>query len=303
MGIQPPQQSIDSIPQELGEIFGIFSLVGLAMGLSGIVATTQLGGGNQLIAGLATLVVITVAFLIGPVISLIVGLRRGETDLANKEKLVVTAAGTGGGYLVMMGIVIGVLLVGFSLSGDGTSSITGGQTTVGTGFSIETYITPIIAVAVPSLIAGTGGHLLVGIRNASNPRQVIPWRVVVSVILVSGVVLGGVFTIPDILSNDPQVEVDGSVSVSGTSLNADATVNNPTGQSVSNTMRVDMIVDSTVIASESQSFDVEGNTATNVSIELVTVEDLDTSQITAIQQGNFELQYQINNQTVETYPQ
>lgn len=141
------------------ETVGIFSLLGIGLGLTGGITISQLSGGGAIFGGILVLVVLTFAFLMGPLIAVITGLRIGEEHGQSNETYIAGGLGAVGGYLSMMLIVLLILSLAMStLSGDaGTgASATQSASTSGSGLNIGEYILPVIVVAIPTGITGAG---------------------------------------------------------------------------------------------------------------------------------------------------
>jgi hypothetical protein len=161
------RQSSSGIPvSALKETVGIFSLLGVGLGLTGGITMSQLGGGGgggfggAIIGGILILVVLTFAFLIGPLVAVITGLRTGQEHGQSVQTYIAGGLGAVGGYFSMMLIVLLILSIVMStLSGDaGTgSSATQTASASSSGLDIGQYIVPVIAVAIPTGITGLGG--------------------------------------------------------------------------------------------------------------------------------------------------
>jgi len=297
----------------IGQVVGIFALAGVGIGATGGVAMTQLSSGSAIFSGLLVLVILTVAFLLGPIIGLISGLRTGDGMGRTSESYLAGVLGSVAGYFVMILVVVLALSIAVAAvagggAGGGSSAATdaAGQTTTNGGSSgglpIGEYIIPIIAVALPTGLTGLGGVYLGGGGAAPSGGGInLPLRYVAAGIVVVGVIAAGVVVGPELLTAEPQLEVDGGMDATSNTISTDATVTNPTDSEITNTMRVELVIDGEVAATHEEEITVRANSERQVLWRIATASDLTQSQVQAINAGDMELRYIINDETVDTY--
>lgn len=169
-------QSTDghSIPVSIiGQLIGIFALVGIGIGLTGTIALSEFGSDNSILSGILILIVLTVTFLLGPVVAVIGSLRTGQQLGQTSGAYLTSLVGSLAGYFVMVLLVFGILMTGMGIVADSqstgsnpaASTPTASSQSGGGGGStlpISEYLIPIIAVALPTGIAGVGSAYLGG---------------------------------------------------------------------------------------------------------------------------------------------
>ena len=289
----------------IGEVIGIFSLTGVGLGATGGVAVNLLGTGSGIVSGILVLVVLTVTFLLGPVIGLISGLRVGDEQGRSSESYLGGLLGSVAGYFAMILVVVLIISAVMAMGGGGGSETATTQTATGgsssSGLPIGEYIVPIIAVAFPTGITGLGGVYFggsAGVAQSSGIR--VPKKYVASTIIILIIVAAGVTVVPGLLSSEPQFEIDGTTEIIQNTINADATVTNPTDGEKTETLTVDLVIDGSVVETRSQEITVPANDKTTIRWSLVYGSDLTQSQIDAVNQGNMKLRFVINDQVVDT---
>jgi hypothetical protein len=295
----------------VGQIVGIFALVGVGIGLTGGVAMSQLGSGGAIIGGILTLVILTIAFLLGPVISIITGLRTGEQQGRTGESYLAGLLGSVVGYFVMMAIVLLILSVVMAIvMGDGGSSSTAAQSTTSTASSSESglpigeYIIPIIAVAIPTGLTGLGGVFFGGSERSATAGGAIdvPWKYAGIGVAVILLITAGVVYVPGALTAGPQqLEVTGDASTTQTELFAEGTVENPANNEISTTLTIEFVIDGAVVTTTDEDITVPANDEIRLSVRVATVDDMTTQQILAVSNGEYQLRYIIEGETVDTY--
>jgi len=192
------EQEIDTTPfRQIGYIIGIFVLVGIGGGLTGAIGFSQLGGGGGIsggiISGLLTVMILVVMALLGPVVAVIASLRSADELGGNWVSYLTCLIGSVAGYFVMIILAISIIIAGLGISSglDGsqdtgsveqteTPSFTStpsaappsnGATTSGSTPNFGNYVLPIVALAIPSGLAGLGAAFIggrTGLRQGSG---------------------------------------------------------------------------------------------------------------------------------------
>jgi len=308
------------------EVGGVFALAGAGIGATAAVALAQLGAGGGLLGGIIVLIVLTIAFLLAPVVGVVAGLRAGESARTadTGPPYVATAVGALLGYLVMMGAVLIALVIGMAIADSGGagsemaptptggSSVGGGGAGAGGGGGLQLgqYIVPIVAVALPTVLTAIGGVGLSSWRHGSTPSgpgnaldiDIVRAGKFGAVGLVVLAVVGtGAAVVPDLLSEEPQVEVNGDASALGDTLYADGTVSNPGDEEVTTTLSIELVIDGGVVATTEDELTLSPGGEMSISWPIVSADGLTDAQGQAINSGNFEYRYVINGQVVETY--
>lgn len=297
-------QGVDFSTGAVSQIIGIFALAGIGIGATGGVAVNQIGGG-AILGGIIILVVLTVTFLLGPVIGLIAGLRVGDEQGRSSESYLTGLLGSVAGYFVMILAVVIIVSVVMAISGGGGGSgATQASTTSGgssSGLAIGEYIVPIIAVAIPTGITGLGGVYFGGNKGTAGEKGItLSKKYVAIVIVVIGIVVAGAVVVPNALSSGPPVEVDGSTEFIQNTITADATITNPADSEKTKTLTVELVIDGSIVETRSEEITVSANDETTIRWSLVDGPDLTQSQVDAVNQGNMELRFKIDDTTVDT---
>jgi len=297
-------QGVDFSTGAVSQIIGIFALAGIGIGATGGVAVNQIGGG-AILGGIIILVVLTVTFLLGPVIGLIAGLRVGDEQGRSSESYLTGLLGSVAGYFVMILAVVIIVSVVMAISGGGGGSgATQASTTSGgssSGLAIGEYIVPIIAVAIPTGITGLGGVYFGGNKGTAEKKGItLSKKYVAIVIVVIGIVVAGAVVVPNALSSGPPVEVDGSTEFIQNTITADATITNPADSEKTKTLTVELVIDGSIVETRSEEITVSANDETTIRWSLVDGPDLTQSQVDAVNQGNMELRFKIDDTTVDT---
>lgn len=313
----------------VSQIIGIFALAGIGIGATGGVAVNQIGGGG-ILDGIIILVVLTVTFLLGPVIGLITGLRVGDKQGRSSDSYVTGLIGSVAGYFAMILAVVIIVFAVMAISGGGGGSSATQASTTASGSSsslaIGEYIVPIIAVAIPTGITGLGGVYFGGNRvtageSVDSPtgisglgdayfdvnkstveenRITLSKKYVAIVIVAIGIVVAGAVVVPNALSSGPPVEVEGSTLFIQNTITADATITNPTNSEKTTTLTVELVIDGSTVETRSEEITVSANDGTTISWSLVDGSDLTSSQIDAVNEGNMELRFKIDDTIVDT---
>jgi hypothetical protein len=149
---------------------GLFAMVGLTLGLTGAFAFSYFNEGGAtsgILTGLLSIIVLTIGFLLGPVVAMVVGLRVYGSDADSDTKYTTSGIGSFVGYIVMIVVLVLVLTVSFGLIGAGGQAGTGtgtdGAGTAGDGggvLSIGDLLLPLIGFAIPTGIMGVGATWL-----------------------------------------------------------------------------------------------------------------------------------------------
>lgn len=297
-------QGVDFSTGAVSQIIGIFALAGIGIGATGGVAVNQIGGG-AILGGIIILVVLTVTFLLGPVIGLIAGLRVGDEQGRSSESYLTGLLGSVAGYFVMILAVVIIVSVVMAISGGGGGSgATQASTTSGgssSGLAIGEYIVPIIAVAIPTGITGLGGVYFGENKGTAGEKGItLSKKYVAIVIVVIGIVVAGAVVVPNALSSGPPVEVDGSTEFIQNTITADATITNPADSEKTKTLTVELVIDGSIVETRSEEITVSANDETTIRWSLVDGPDLTQSQVDAVNQGNMELRFKIDDTTVDT---
>jgi hypothetical protein len=289
----------------IGEVIGIFALAGIGIGATGGVAVNLLGTGSGIVSGILVLVVLTVTFLLGPVIGLISGLRVGDRQGRSSESYLGGLLGSVAGYFIMILAVILIISAVMTIGGGGGSETATTQTATGgssSGLPIGEYIVPIIAVALPTGITGLGGAYFGGSADTAQGGGIkLPKKYIAGTIIILIILAAGTTVVPDLLSSEPQLEVDGTTEFSDNAIYADTVITNPTDGDVTNTLAVELVINGDVVQTDSEQVTVAANDDRRDSLQLIEETELTQSQTDAINQGNMELRFRINNQVVDTH--
>ena len=305
MSTSPFTGDIDLPVVPIRDTLAIFALVGLGIGLTGGVVLSQLGGGNALLGPILTLLVVSIALVLGPVVGLITGLRTAEHWGNPRGAYLGGLLGAVVGYLLMMGIVLAVLLAvlaaGASSGAEGSGLVEG---SAGGDFGLGQYLVPVLVVAIPTGLTGLGGAV-VGHREPSVGRgrslDVDPRVVGVGAVVVL-VAVAGVLVVPALTAPGPEaLEVTGDVSLAATEVFAGGTVANPTDSAIDAELALEFRVDGELVTSTTEPISVPAGGETSLEVSLATVEDLSSEQIQAINQGSYEIRYGLANETVATF--
>jgi hypothetical protein len=297
-------QGVDFSTGAVSQIIGIFALAGIGIGATGGVAVNQIGGG-AILGSIIILVVLTVTFLLGPVIGLIAGLRVGDEQGRSSESYLTGLLGSVVGYFVMIFAVVIIVSVLMAISsGGGGGGATQASTTSGassSGLAIGEYIVPIIAVAIPTGITGLGGVYFGGNKSTAGQKEIsLSKKYVATAIVVIGIVVAGAVVVPNALSSGPPLEVDGSTEFIQNTITADATITNPADSEKTKTVAVELVIDGSIIETRSEEITVSANDETTIRWSLVEGSELSQSQIDAVNRGNMELRFKIDDTTVDT---
>lgn len=143
------------IRTQLRDAVALFGLVGAGLGVMGLVALSQFGGG--FLSGIVYTVILVLAMFFGPVLAVVVSLRLADYAPRKDGTTYVTSfVGNVVGYLVMMLVVVAMLFVGLSLTvGGGGGSGVGGGGNSGGSFDFDLLL-PVLALAVPTGLTGVG---------------------------------------------------------------------------------------------------------------------------------------------------
>lgn len=145
---------------QLTFVIGLFAVIGLGFGLTGIVVVELVAGGGSGFAGAILAVVFLISLLVvllltGSIVGAFCGLRVAEQLNHGSRTVYLTSfVGTAVGYLVM--VVIATLLIGLVVSGG--SAPTGGG--AGTSFNILGLLLPLIILSLPVGVTGLGSSFL-----------------------------------------------------------------------------------------------------------------------------------------------
>jgi hypothetical protein len=316
---------------EIVSLVAVFALVGVGIGLSGAIAISQLGGDGALVAGLLLIVVLTIAFLLWPVIGLIGGLRAGQRHGRLRDTYLSTTIGSAAGFLVMMGLVLVLMMLGLALAGSGGGGAGGTAAQSGSGASVQPgqLFVPIVITTIPTVIVSLGGTYFGGgsttesapsktptatestTRSSSGlpslpeppslqSSPTVPTRYVAAVVL-AVVVIVAVTVGPSLLfSPTERLNVEGEVSGGGNLLFGSAIVTNPSDTEVTTDMTLVLSVNGEEAGRTIDEVSIPANGGKEVSWELQSTFDLSDSQTAAIENGNFQLQLSIDGETVET---
>jgi hypothetical protein len=144
---------------------GLFAVIGVGFGLTGIVILALVAGGGSgvgggILAGIFLISLLVVLLLTGSIVGAFCGLRVAERLRGNARTTYLTSfVGTAVGYVVM--VAIAVVLIGLTAGGGG------GQTGGGGGFfNIVNLLVPLIVLAIPVGLTGVGSSFLV--RRTTN---------------------------------------------------------------------------------------------------------------------------------------
>jgi hypothetical protein len=312
----------------IGQIIGVFVLVGVGIGLTGGVAISQLGSGNAILSGILILIVLILTLLFGPVISVITGLRTGDQYGRSNRSYLAGLIGSVTGYFVMIVIVLLILSAVLAIAiGDGGSGSTTAQSATtpaltstssaspSNSLPIREYILPIVAVAIPTGITGIGGVYFGGNKSSSNEDTTdntlsadtisnLPWKYVGIAIIIIAVLASGVVIGPELLSTDPQpedLELTGESSVTVTNVFVEARITNPTNADINTVVNIELVIDGSISATTQEVISVAPNGETSIRTVIATTDDLTSSEIDSAKNNDYTIRFIISGETVETY--
>jgi hypothetical protein len=139
---------------------GLFAVIGVGFGLTGIVILALVAGGGSgpggaILAGIFLVSLLVVLLLTGSIVGAFCGLRVAERLRNGARTVYLTSfVGTAVGYVVM--VAIAVVLIGLTAGGGGGSSF----------FNIVNLVIPLIVLALPVGLTGVGSSFLV--RRTTN---------------------------------------------------------------------------------------------------------------------------------------
>lgn len=324
----------------LVQTVGIFALVGAGLGLSGGFAITQLGGGGGIsggiLSGVLVLVTLMTAFLIAPLVGVITGLRTGDQRGQTRESYLLGLLGSFAGYYVMIAIVIlALILATVTILGGGDGGSTAAQSgasatsSSGGGFSVGEYLFPIIGISIPTALSGIGG-VYFGTTGQSNSAKTkhpneskgannvlsdnstlielspsdLPTRKIGIGVVLLIVIVAGVAAVPSLLfqfSQASELEVTGDSTISGDTVYATGEINNPTESEVDITLTVQTVIDGNVVGTGEKQITIPAGRTFTVKMEAAQGSELSDPQISAINSGQYKIDYIVDSQTVETY--
>ena len=307
--------SVSALTRSIGYPLGLFGIVGVGLGLTGVVMLGALGGGASLFSGLFALLVIAFALLTGPIVAAVVGAQPPRDD-ADTPQYGLVFVGTAVGYLLMMVLVLVILVIGIAVlsagggSASGTTGTTGGNGSVNPG----QYLLPVLLIAVP-----TGGVAVAtrywrhrqtatptddgseaAIALPDVPRQ---YLIIGSVgLLALGAVVAGVMVLTGPTAAD-QLTVTGEGYSQGQTIFVDATVENIGEQTQTATLSVETSFGGEVSQgfSTSREVTVTGGGRATETVALGEFGDLTATQEQALQSGDFRIDFKIDGQTKDTY--
>ena len=142
-------------------VIGLFGVVGVGFGLTGIIILALIaGGGNDaggaFLAAFFLISLLVVVLLTGPILGAFSGLRIAARLDDSSATYLTSFVSTAIGYVVM--VIIAALLIGIVAGGGG------GGTTTGSGsanpFDIAGLLVPLVALAIPVGLTGLGSAFL-----------------------------------------------------------------------------------------------------------------------------------------------
>lgn len=148
---------------QLTVVIGLFAVIGVGFGLTGIVTVEMIAGsgddiGARFLTAVFLVSLLVVLLLTGSIVGAVSGLRIADRLDENARTVYLTSfVGTAVGYFVM--VVIAVVLIGLVSGGggDGAAASGGG----GNLFGILDLVIPLVVLAVPVGLTGLGASFLV----------------------------------------------------------------------------------------------------------------------------------------------
>lgn len=141
---------------QLTLVIGLFAVIGVGFGLTGIVAVEFVAGsttGGQFVGALLLISLFAVLLFTGPIAGAFSGLRVADRLNENAGTVYLTSfVATAVGYFVM--VVVSVLLLGLVVGGG--DATTGG----GSLFDLLDLVIPLVLLAIPVGITGLGSSFL-----------------------------------------------------------------------------------------------------------------------------------------------
>jgi len=308
--------SVSALTSSITYPLGLFGIVGVGLGLTGIVILGALGGGATLFSGLFALLVIAFALLTGPIVAAVVGAQPSRDD-GDTPQYGLVFVGNAVGYLLMMVLVLVILTVGIAAlsagggSAGGTTGTTGGG---GGSVNLGQYLLPVLLIAVPTggvavatrywqhrqLSASTGAadETAVALPDVSQ-RSLIAGGVG---LLFLGAIIGGAMVLTGPTTAD-QFTVTGEGYSQGQTIFVDATVENVGEQTQTATLGVETSFggEASQGFSTSREVTVVGGSRTTETIALGEFGDLTPTQEQALQSGDFRIEFTIDGQVKDTY--
>lgn len=330
---------ISPLVQTIG-IFALVG-VGLGLSGGFAITQLGGGGGisGGILSGVLVLVTLMTAFLIAPLVGVITGLRTGDQRGQTRESYLLGLLGSFAGYYVMIAIVIlALILATVTILGGGDGGSTAAQSgasatssSSGGGFSVGEYLFPIIGISIPTALSGIGG-VYFGTTGQSNSAKTkhpndskganhvlsgngqligfspsdLPTKKIIGIgVVLFIVIVAGVAVVPSLLfqfSPASQLEVtgDSTISAAGT-VYATGEINNPTESEVDIKLTVQAVIDGNVVGTGEKQVNVPPGGREDIRITAVWPAELSDSQNSAIRDGNYQIEYIIDGQTVETY--
>lgn len=315
------QSSGDFLLRNIKQTVGIFSIVGVGLGLTGAITLLQVGG-SGIFGGILALVLLIFTFLISPILAVITGLRIGEKNGRSKQTYLIGAVGAVGGHFSMMLIIVLILSIVIStLSGDGGTGSTAAQSaaTSNGGLEIGEYIVPIIAVAVPTAITGSGGVFLAGDQNhrgdiESKTRSVgiqrkptlesVPVRKIGVAIIITVVIGMAVVFMPILFPpSADDLAVNGNIEFGGEDgdiIEAGGTVENPRDEAISTEITYEFMSGEETIDTATETIFVPSGEF-ELSYEVSNTDDIEAYYGTEVEENDkYKMKYIIDGEVVET---
>lgn len=294
------------------EIIGIFALVGVGIGFTGGMAVARLGSG-EILVGLVTIVVLTITFLLGPVIAVISGLRTGDGHGCTPESLLAALIGSAAGYFVMMFLTLFALSLAISFgSGGGGGAATDAATqtptptsSTGDGLPLGEYLGTIVSIAIPTGLAGLGGVVLGGRRQRialewSISRPDLPWKYIGAGGLALLLIVAGVTVVPTLFPAY-QLQIQGDSTVDESGVYAEGDVQNILPFGAGADLTVELYTDGKFVSGESRDITVAGRDTERLNIRVASASELSALEDVDVATGDYFIRYKINGHVVETY--
>lgn len=296
---------------------GIFALAGVSLGVIGFVVLSQLSGGSTMtdaiFSGIFSIIILVIALFLGPVIATIVGIQIANRNQSFSVYLISFISNTIG-YIVMMITVIVILSIGVVLvsNGGGSGAMGGANGDMGTpgGSGLGQWIFPIIAISMIAGLTGTGASYLqiqanqTGRTEAGSLPSSIPTKGILTVLLVGGVLLGGIYGASTLFSGDPSsnLEVNGDAYSQQGSLYGEATIENLGDSEATATLTIQLVLNSQVHDDFTSSTEiiVGAGGFTTETLEIGHYSNLSQSEMDALRSGNWEVEFLINGEVKDT---
>lgn len=300
------ETSRDGVPVRLiGEVVGLFAVVGLGMGIIATLVLGQFTGGGSgigsaLIAGIGYLTALTVAGLTAPIVATVTGLRTGRQLGRGSSGYLTSVVGAAIGAVVLMSLVVLCLSIGLSGGGGGAETTAGSTTGQSTGSGdLGQLLVIILSVALPTGVVGAAGTYF-GSTDAQetgsrvgNKGDGIPLRtigiVAAAVVVLTVVGFGASAVLGGGGANAVEVVGEPTFTQEGSDLSSSITLNNTGSDPVSANVTARLVINGEADPdfSRTSNMSLDGHEQRNLIIGFADTSAATRSQEQALNNGNY----------------